>query len=149
VKIRLIISAFLFITIVPGCSPEIEPIDYGKDACEYCKMNITDNRFAAEIVSVKSKVYKFDSIECLFAFEYENMIDKSEIHSEWVCDFSSPDNFIALRQVYYLQNDELRSPMGLNVLCLSSKEKLEEIKKSKGGSELTFRELKKLAEEDL
>jgi copper chaperone NosL len=149
VKIRLFISIFLIIIIIPGCSPEIEPINYGKDACEYCKMNITDNKFAAEIVSVKSKVYKFDSIECLFAFEFEKMIDKNEIHSEWVCDFSSPDNFIALRKAYYLQNDELRSPMGLNVLCLSSKEILEEFKKNNGGTELTFMELKTRAEEDL
>ncbi|MBK7381129.1 MAG: nitrous oxide reductase accessory protein NosL [Ignavibacteriales bacterium] len=148
-KIRFFITAFLLMIIIPGCSPEIEPINYGKDACEYCKMNITDNKFAAEIVSMKSKVYKFDSIECLFAFEYEKMIDKNEIHSEWVCDFSDPGKLIELRKAFYLHNDDLRSPMGLNVLCLSSKEKLEDIKKSNGGTELTFTELKTLAEEDL
>lgn len=147
--IRLFISAFLLMIIIPGCSPEIEPINYGIDACQYCKMNITDNKFAAEIVSVKSKVFKFDSIECLFAFEYEEMIDKDEIHSEWVCDYSNPDNFIPLSKVFYLHNDELRSPMGLNVLCFATKVKLEEIRKNNGGTELTFTELKSLAKKDL
>lgn len=148
-KIRLFTSAFLLMIIIPGCSPEIEPINYGKDACEYCKMNITDNKFAAEIVSVKSKVYKFDSIECLFAFEYEKMIDKNEVHSEWVCDFSSAGKFIEIKKAFYLQNDDLRSPMGLNVICVGTKENLDEFKKSNGGTVLSFSELKRLAEEDL
>jgi len=146
--INFLISLSVLFYLI-GCTPKPEEINYGSDACSYCKMNITDNKFAAEIVSNKSKIFKFDSIECLLAFKFEKSISQEEINSEWVCDFSNPGKFIELHNAYYLQNDELRSPMGLNVLCASTKEKLDQIKKNYGGTEISFSELKKLAEEDL
>lgn len=148
-KNALILFAFISVTFISGCSPEPEQINYGSDVCDYCKMNITDNRFAAEIVTKKNKLFKFDSIECLLGYEFESLINKNEIHSEWVNDFSNPGELIDFKKAFYLQNDDLRSPMGLNVLSVSSTEKLEEIKNKYGGSILSFSELKKLAEKDL
>ncbi|MEJ5262655.1 MAG: hypothetical protein WHT45_08235, partial [Ignavibacterium sp.] len=65
-----------------ACSPQPEPIDYGNDICDFCKMNITDNKYAAEIVTSKGKIYKFDSIEYLFQFMNLVIKNADEIHSE-------------------------------------------------------------------
>jgi copper chaperone NosL len=103
-------------------------------------MNITDNKFAAEIVTKKGKIYKFDSIECLFNFKNLELKD-SEIYSEWVNDFANPGSLINLEKAYFLQSDVFRSPMGLNVLSFSSREKRDEFKNQYGGKELTYNEL--------
>jgi copper chaperone NosL len=131
--------------LLASCSPKPEPIDYGNDICDFCKMNITDNKYAAELVTSKGKVYKFDSIECLFQFKDLEFKSDDEIHSELVNDFSNPGELIDLKKAFFLKSDVFRSPMGMNVLSVSSEEKLNEIKSQHGGEVLTYSEVRKLA----
>lgn len=136
----------LFATLLLAfCSPKPEPIDYGNDICDFCKMNITDNKYAAELVTSKGKVYKFDSIECLFQFKDLEFKSDDEIHSELVNDFSNPGELIDLKKAFFLKSEVFRSPMGMNVLSVSSEEKLNEIKSQHGGEVLTYSEVRKLA----
>jgi copper chaperone NosL len=131
--------------LLASCSPKPEPIDYGNDVCDFCKMNITDNKYAAELVTSKGKVYKYDSIECLFQFKDLEFKSDDEIHSELVIDFSNPGELIDLRKSFFLKSEVFRSPMGMNVLSVSAEEKLNEIKSQHGGEILTYNEVKKLA----
>jgi len=131
--------------LLASCSPKPEPIDYGNDICDFCKMNITDNKYAAELVTSKGKVYKYDSIECLFQFKDLEFKSDGEIHSELVNDFSNPGELIDLRKSFFLKSEVFRSPMGMNVLSVSSEEKLNEIKSQHGGEVLTYSEVRKLA----
>lgn len=142
-SINLLFIAIISIYFI-SCSPKPEAINYGQDVCDLCKMNITDNKFAAEIVTKKGKIYKFDSIECLFNFKNLEL-KNAEIHSEWVNDFANPGNLINLREAYFLQSDVFRSPMGLNVLSFSSRGKRDEFKNKNGGIELTYNETFELA----
>jgi len=140
-NITILFAALLLVS----CSPKPEPIDYGNDVCDFCKMNITDNKYAAELVTSKGKVYKYDSIECLFQFKDLEFKSDDEIHSELVNDFSNPGELIDLRRSFFLKSEVFRSPMGMNVLSVSSEEKLNEIKSQHGGEILTYNEVKKLA----
>ena len=51
--------------------PKQEEINYGVDACAYCKMNIVDPKFGAELITKKGRVYKFDAIECMVNYDRE------------------------------------------------------------------------------
>ncbi len=62
-KFVLLLLSLLFFVV--GCSVEESPINYGKDACNFCKMNIVDKQHAAEIVTSKGKPFKYDAIECM------------------------------------------------------------------------------------
>mgnify|MGYP005834866263 CR=1 FL=1 len=141
------ITILFAVVLLVSCSPKSEPIDYGNDVCDFCKMNITDNKYAAELVTSKGKVYKFDSIECLFQFKDLEFLSNSEIHAELVNDFSNPGELIDLRKAFFLKSDVFRSPMGMNVLSVSSEVKLSEIKSQHGGQVLTYSEVRKLASE--
>ncbi len=44
----LIVPLFFY-----SCSVEPSPINYGKEACNFCKMNIVDQQHGAEIVTKK------------------------------------------------------------------------------------------------
>jgi len=114
--IFLLFSIFLFIS----CGSEPEPINYGQDECEFCRMQISDNRYGSELVTDKGKVYKFDSIECLVEFAIaKNLIGDSN-QNFLVTDFALPANFINAIKAFYVRNDNFRSPMGLNVSAFDS-----------------------------
>lgn len=144
-KLRILLLPLVILLL--SCSPEPEPIDYGNDICEFCKMNITDNKYGAEIVTHKNKIYKFDSIECLFQFK-KNFIKSDEIHSEWVNDFTQSGKLIDLTKAYFLKSDVYRSPMGMNVLAVESEEALLEIKNKDSGMVMVYSEVFNLANED-
>ena len=70
-KIFLFLSlAFLMI----ACAPKAEPIDYGKEECAFCKMTIVSPQFASEVVTQKSKAFKYDAIECMLQAPQEDKI---------------------------------------------------------------------------
>ncbi len=52
------VSMFLAFSTM-GCNTEPQPIKIGEDACSFCKMSIADNRYGAEIITKKGKVFKF------------------------------------------------------------------------------------------
>jgi copper chaperone NosL len=106
--------------LLSSCGSKPEPINYGQDECEFCRMQISDNRYGAELVTDKGKVYKFDSIECLIEFAMvKNLIGDSN-QNLLVTDFAQPETFINATSAFYVHNDNFRSPMGLNVSAFDS-----------------------------
>lgn len=128
-----------FAILLSACSPEPEPIQYGKDNCEYCMMLITELKYGAELITEKGKVYKFDSIECLAA--YSDKINPREIHSMWVVNFSRPNDLINVSNSHFLLSDNLKSPMGLYLSSHKDESNLLEIQKQYGGKKINWNEL--------
>jgi copper chaperone NosL len=126
----------LFIYLKCGASPE--PITYGKDECEHCRMMITENKYGAEIVTDKGKVYKFDSIECLieYALEKNSIGDDKQIFL--VTNFAEPGKLIDVRNAFYAHNDDFRSPMGLNVSAFGREPEMQKFLSKSGGRKLTW-----------
>lgn len=56
---------------LPACSPtEVKPVDiYPEDMCAHCRMAISDERFASEIIGAQGEVFKFDDIGCMENFK--------------------------------------------------------------------------------
>ena len=54
-----------------GCtSTEVKPIDiFGEDMCSQCRMAISDQSFASEIIDQQGDIFKFDDIGCLLKFK--------------------------------------------------------------------------------
>lgn len=53
-----------------GCGPgEVRAVEiYPEDMCAACRMAISDERFASEIIEVDGTVHKFDDLGCFFEF---------------------------------------------------------------------------------
>jgi copper chaperone NosL len=100
--------------LVTGCEPRPDPILYGEDVCAHCRMVIVDERYGAELVTTKGRVFKFDSIECLAAFVLD-MEDSSEVHSLWVTAFHAPGELMQIADAVLLHSETLNSPMGGNL----------------------------------
>ena len=96
-------------------------------------MSIADNRFGAEIVTKKGKVFKFDDMHCLLGFKKANTINNNDIKETWFVNFEEPHNFIDAPQAFLLHSNELHSPMNGNVAAFIDENKLKEsIQKLKG-----------------
>jgi copper chaperone NosL len=119
-----------------GVSPK--PINYGRDECEHCRMMITDNKYGAEVITSKGKVYKFDSIECLVGYGLEINIIGDYENTFLVTNFSKPENLIDARSAFYIHNDNFRSPMGLNVSAFGRKAESQEFLSKGSGKELSL-----------
>jgi copper chaperone NosL len=149
-KLFQFVSVFGFVVLViilTSCSKKPQEINYNSDECDYCTMQIRDNRFAAEIINGENKVYKFDSIECLIGFALaKNILDDKSL-SLFVCDYQNPGNFIEARNSFFTHNENFTSPMGLNVQAFSSESECEKFMKENGGKKLKWDDVVKMAKE--
>lgn len=96
--------------LIGACSAGPQPIRYGEDACNYCKMTIVDQQHSAEAVTLKGKVYKFDAIECLV--HYVSPLDETTFSHLLVANFDNPGVLIDAKTSSYLISPNLPSPMG-------------------------------------
>lgn len=109
--------------IIASCNdPAPRPINYGSDQCATCRMDISDPKYGAEVVTTTGKTFVFDSPECMIEFTRGTEVDSSQVHSLWVTDFINPGTLIEAHSAWYLKSDMIHSPMGLNVAAFTSKE---------------------------
>ena len=99
-------------------SPGHRPIAYGEETCSYCRMTVTDPRFAAELVTRTGRVFTFDDIECLASFVTAGSIPQRDIHSVWVNDFADPTIPLDATRVRYWLNPALQSPMSSGIVAI-------------------------------
>lgn len=136
-KLSLLLS---MLWLISSCTPTPEPIEYGSDMCDFCKMNIVDAQHGAELVTSKGKVYKFDAIECLIGYSKEKK--DTQYAFELVNDYSSPKELIDAKQSTFLISKNLSSPMGANLTAFGNKQNAEEMLGAKGGKLFSWTELK-------
>ncbi|MEZ4905535.1 MAG: nitrous oxide reductase accessory protein NosL [Spirosomataceae bacterium] len=97
------------------------PINYGKDACEFCKMMIMDKKYAAEIVTDKGKAYKFDDLSCMVKYMKVNKLNEANFSFFVVNDYSKPGELIDVKTATFLGSKDLRSPMRGDVAAFADK----------------------------
>lgn len=117
-----VIGYIIGILFMVGCGIEPKPIDYGKEACVYCKMTIVDQQHAAEIVSKKGKAFKYDAIECMLRDEENNNSDYVSLYL--VMDYNNPNNFLDATDATYVVCEKLPSPMGANLSAFKNKDEV-------------------------
>lgn len=135
------IAACLLLFSFTSCSSGPEPIVVGKDQCYFCKMTVSDDRFGAEIVTNKGKIFKFDDIHCLLSNIKNSGLDKNSIKNIYLTDFSNGHSLIKANETFLLKSEQLRSPMAGNIAAFSNKDSLEKVKSQFAGNEVTWNEL--------
>mgnify|MGYP001811809371 CR=1 FL=1 len=134
-KITLLIVCGLLL----GCQVGPQPIEYGTDGCYFCKMTIVDQLHAAEVVTQKGKIYKFDATECMINFMKE--FDTSEIALYLSNDFSQAGTLIDATKATFLISENVPSPMGAFLSAFKQMEVAIALKSDKGGEIYTWSEL--------
>lgn len=129
--------ALLFLFLSCNVSPK--PIEYGSDGCHFCKMTIVDKVHAAEIVTKKGKVYKFDASECMTNFMKD--FDTSEIELYLSNNYTEPETLIDATKATFLISENIPSPMGAFLSTFKNKVDAEKFQAEKGGDLYTWETL--------
>jgi len=146
-NIYRVVFVFLIVITLTSCGSGPEPINYGQDECEFCRMLITDNKYGAELVTQKGKIYKFDSIECLVEYGLIKNTLGDENHDHLITDFNNPGQFVNTSKSGYVKNDKFRSPMGLNVTAFNGEEQAQKFISENGGEKLSWVEVIELVKQ--
>jgi copper chaperone NosL len=102
-----------------ACTPGPREIAYGAEQCAYCRMTVTDSRFAAQVVLAKGKVQTFDSIECMLAFL--GSLDSDDAPRQVVVsDFDHPARLVPAEQAWFVRATAVGSPMGAGVAAFDA-----------------------------
>lgn len=119
-----VVSVLALALITFSCgTKQVEPIKLNVDACEFCKMSISDGRFGSEIITKKGRVYKFDDISCLLNYVSEN--DENQIANYYVNDYLKDNVLIDATTAWFVKHESFNSPMKGNRGAFSSKQEAE------------------------
>ena len=128
----------LLLTI--SCKVAPEAIEYGKDQCSFCKMNIVDQTHSAQLVTAKGKQFKFDAIECMVNYLGESSEEKIAILL--VADYANPGEMTDAETATYLISEAIKSPMGADLSAFSVKSTAEEFQQKHTGEIFSWELLK-------
>ena len=132
------ILAFIFIS---SCSPKPEDIRYGEDACSFCQMGIVDKKFGCELVTDKSKIYKFDAVECLVNFINQEGFSSENMPYLLINTLDKPGQLLPVDQCLFIHSRKMPSPMGMFLNPVHNHDMAKEISKRNDGEILTWDEL--------
>ncbi|MBL4709719.1 MAG: nitrous oxide reductase accessory protein NosL [Flavobacteriales bacterium] len=135
-KIFILIGTFQMLS---SCKIGPQEIDYGNDACSFCQMTIVDKIHAAEIVTRKGKVYKFDASECMVNFR--NDFDIAEIELYLTNIYTEPRTLVDATQATFLRSEKLPSPMGAFLTGFKNQEDAVNVQFEKEGTLYNWDEL--------
>ena len=102
----------ILLLLCTACTVKIQPIDYGTDACDFCKMGIVDPKHAAQLVTTKGKNYKFDAIECLLHYIQQSNQPTAVYQHLLVADLLNPGVLIPAEEAHFIISKNIPSPMG-------------------------------------
>lgn len=138
-KSVVVIFMFFSISMLWSCNNNApEPIKLNVDACSFCRMKISDGRFAAQLITSKGRNYKFDDLKCMLNFSSQF---EGEIKSYYIAEFSGANELTDAGTAWYIQNDDFKSPMGGNTAAFKSKTQAESEAQATGTKVLSWSEV--------
>jgi len=132
-------STIALLLLFLSCNISPQPINYGSDGCHFCSMTIVDKVHAAEVVTKKGKVYKFDATECMINFMAD--FDTSEIELYLSNNYTKPEALIDATKATFLISENIPSPMGAFLSAFKNKKDAEKFQIEKGGDLYTWETL--------
>lgn len=120
-KVYLTFFVFVFSFLIYGgkCQREVKgPIDIMPgDTCDFCKMHITEVKFAGEYILKDGRVKKFDDLGCL-VLSYVK--EKKNVKEIWVKDFETGEWLKAEDAVF---SGGFTTPMAWGFVAFSAEKK--------------------------
>nr|HMT30720.1 nitrous oxide reductase accessory protein NosL [Bacteroidia bacterium] len=116
-KMQVLVPGMMAILLLASCgNVEKEPIALNKEHCDNCQMVISDPRFAAELITTKGRIYKFDDITCMKSFINSK---KGDYRSYFISDYLPPHGLHNVKEMIFIQGTGIKAPMGGTVAAFS------------------------------
>jgi copper chaperone NosL len=140
----VLIPAAVVLTLLAAAScarPRPVAIHYDADACDRCRMTISDAAFAGQLVTRTGKVYRFDDPACLATFARSGQVKPADIHSIWINDHAHPDSLVRAEGALFVVSTRIRAPMNGMTAAFAGRDDAMTLQSSVGGDVLTWTDL--------
>lgn len=118
---RIAAAAFLLLT---GCGGEPAggppEIQYGLEECGFCRMIISEEKFASAIVDATGTATKFDDTGCLVDYLRERSASPGT-ESIWVHDHAT-GGWIDAKPAWFVRDPRGSTPMGSGLVAFASRQ---------------------------
>ncbi len=110
-----------------GCSSsEMKPVDiFPEDNCGQCRMAVSDERFASEIIEQNGEVYKFDDLGCMLKYRAKHADLK--IGAIYLKDYDTK-RWTSYERAAIVETD-VETPMGSGKVAFADSVKAREFQK--------------------
>lgn len=132
----------ILLVLFVSCTVKVQPIEYGTDDCDFCKMGIVDNKHAAQLVTTKGKNYKFDAIECMLHYIEQQNQPLTVYQHLLVADLLNPGVLIPAEEANFIISKNIPSPMGAFLSATKTKEQATKLIEEYTGNHYTFATLR-------
>jgi copper chaperone NosL len=103
------VRAAALVVGVIGCAGGVPQIALDVDACDYCRMIVSDARYAAAATTATGRTVRFDSIECLAGWV---STQDQPPRAVWVTDVTQPGVLVDAASMRFVRDSLAGSPMG-------------------------------------
>lgn len=117
-KMLNILLITYLIPFLSSCGGGPQPIRFGEDACDNCRMIISDPRFGAQLVTDKGKAFKFDDISCYWKYKKNQKLTDTDIAHSLVVDYHHPKTMIDANNACILRAESIKSPMSSKLAAI-------------------------------
>jgi copper chaperone NosL len=139
--------AELIVILLVGCSllaacgkTEPQPLELApEDMCAFCRMAISEKRFAAELVTDDGDTFKFDDIGCMLDFS-KGKQNLQPIAASFVVDFETHE-WVRGDAAFYVHSAEFKTPMSHGIVAFKDFSRAEAAAKKYQGRSIRFSEL--------
>jgi copper chaperone NosL len=140
-KLATAIAAIIFITSLSSCTAKPEAIRLGLDNCYFCKMTISDEKFGAELLTKKGRIYKFDDVHCILSYLKTGEVKTENIEDIYLTNFCNNHQLINAKQSLLLKSDALKSPMNGNIAAFDNSDSLAKMQQQFLGNAISWNEI--------
>ncbi|MFZ0062897.1 MAG: nitrous oxide reductase accessory protein NosL [Pyrinomonadaceae bacterium] len=133
--------AALSLLLLIGCATStVEPVPLApEDMCDYCRMIISEKRYAAEFIGSDGQAFKFDDIGCMANF-IRSKRNTTKVVARFVMDFDSRQ-WIKADDAYYVRSPELTTPMNGGIVAFVDQSKAQEAVGKYHGTQLRSKDV--------
>jgi copper chaperone NosL len=130
-----LVMAVVFLWPGPGRGPE--PIQYGRDTCASCRMQMTRPGFAGEMRDPSGTLTKYDDIGCLLR---AIVTAHHEVPEAWVEDHAG-GGFVPLLDAHLVRAEGSSTPMGYGIVAFGDEAAARAYAAAHAGTALAFEDV--------
>ena len=139
-KLKMVVA---ILVLLAGCeSKTLEPVSIeANDMCSFCRMSISEKRYAAELIDVDGEAFKFDDIGCMANFIKQKR-NNASIRAAFVMDFERRE-WVEAGRAAYVRSSEFKTPMNGGIVAFKDQSSAQAAAAQYHGALLAFAEVTK------
>ena len=129
--LHLVILTIAALSFFAACSRgTIQPVEISDgDICSFCKMAISEKRYACELVNRFGEATKFDDIGCMKNYIIKQHPEPSAV---FVVDFNTKQ-WIDSKKAFFVHSSQLQAPMSGETAAFATRQDAEDAAKKYQG----------------